>query len=244
MQTHECFLWISPVYKISWIRRIIPCIGDPRGRHGSATLDPISFIFMQFFGEIWKICMLAPPPSRRVDAICYGESWLRPCCVPRTIVTVAYLQWRIQGAPRRTPPMAQNFLNFMQFFAKLGKIICWLPRGGRGLASPPTGNLGSIPEFQGWKCWPNNRLVSIFHLGFGKSGSATENYIFSTKRMEPNLLLFASILSLTFTSQNLKNNNKKTENINFVTEFQNSRHYPVQRLHLSIAFQLYLHHQL
>ena len=27
-----------------------------------------------------------------------------------------------EGAP---PPTAQNFLNFMQFFAKFGKIICW-----------------------------------------------------------------------------------------------------------------------
>ena len=31
--------------------------------------------------------------------------------------------------PRRTPPppTAQKFLNFMQFFAKFGKIICWHP---------------------------------------------------------------------------------------------------------------------
>ena len=28
------------------------------------------------------------------------------------------------GAP---PYTAQNFLNFMQFFAKFGKIICWCP---------------------------------------------------------------------------------------------------------------------
>ena len=41
---------------------------------------------------------------------------------------------------------AQNFLNFMQFFAKFGKIICWRPPPG-GLAPPPTGNPGSAPEF-------------------------------------------------------------------------------------------------
>ena len=39
--------------------------------------------------------------------------------------------------------MAQKFLNFMQFFGKFGKIICWHPPGG--LAPPPTGNPGSAP---------------------------------------------------------------------------------------------------
>ena len=37
----------------------------------------------------------------------------------------------LEGAPpARAPPTAQNFLNFMQFFAKFGKIICWPPRVG------------------------------------------------------------------------------------------------------------------
>ena len=31
------------------------------------------------------------------------------------------------GAPGTCLPTAQNFLNFMQFFAKFGKIICWRP---------------------------------------------------------------------------------------------------------------------
>ena len=31
------------------------------------------------------------------------------------------------GRTRRAPPTAQNFLNFMQFFTKFGKIICWRP---------------------------------------------------------------------------------------------------------------------
>ena len=39
--------------------------------------------------------------------------------------------------------MAQNVLNFMQFFAKFGKVICWRPPGG--LVPPPTGNPGSTP---------------------------------------------------------------------------------------------------
>ena len=48
------------------------------------------------------------------------------------------------GHPARAPPTAQNFLNFMQFFAKFGKITCWRPPGG--LAPPPMGNPGSAPE--------------------------------------------------------------------------------------------------
>ena len=42
------------------------------------------------------------------------------------------------------PPTAQNFLNFMQFFAKFGKIICWRPP--RRVGAPPTGDPGSAPE--------------------------------------------------------------------------------------------------
>ena len=50
-----------------------------------------------------------------------------------------------RGAPGARPPMAQNFLNFMQFFAKFGKIICSCPPGG--LSPPPMGNPGSAPGF-------------------------------------------------------------------------------------------------
>ena len=42
-------------------------------------------------------------------------------------------QWQIQGGH---PPTVQNFLNFMQFIGKFGKIVCWYPP--RGLAPPPT----------------------------------------------------------------------------------------------------------
>ena len=40
----------------------------------------------------------------------------------------------------------QSFLNFMQFFDKSGKFVCWRPPPG-GLAPPPTGNPGSAPEY-------------------------------------------------------------------------------------------------
>ena len=38
----------------------------------------------------------------------------------------------------------QNFLNFMQFFGKSGKFVCWRPPPG-GLAPPPTENSESAP---------------------------------------------------------------------------------------------------
>ena len=49
-------------------------------------------------------------------------------------------QWRIY---RGTPPTAQQFLNFMRFFWKFGKIVCWRPpyEGRhpllRGILDPP-----------------------------------------------------------------------------------------------------------
>ena len=141
----DVFLWISSVYKISWIRRIIPCIGDPKGRYGSATLDPISFIFMQFLGKSRKFVCWRPYP-RRVDAISYGESW------PIYIETFALAD--LGGAPTRPPPTAQNFLNFMQFSTKFGKIICWRPPPPEGwrpllrgiLDSPLISIRGSTPS--------------------------------------------------------------------------------------------------
>ena len=48
-------------------------------------------------------------------------------------------QWRIQGG--RPTPMERNFLNFMQLFGKIGKIVSWRPPGE--LAPLPTGNAGS-----------------------------------------------------------------------------------------------------
>ena len=39
----------------------------------------------------------------------------------------------------------QNFLNFMQFFRKFGKFVCWWSPP-EGLAFPPTGNPGSTPD--------------------------------------------------------------------------------------------------
>ena len=46
--------------------------------------------------------------------------------------------------PVHALPTTQNFLNFMQFFAKFGEIICWRSPPG-GLMPPPTGNPGSAP---------------------------------------------------------------------------------------------------
>ena len=58
------------------------------------------------------------------------------------------IQWWVQGGcPRRAPPPPptdQIFLNFMQFFRKSGKFVCWhVPPVG--LAPLPTGNPGSAP---------------------------------------------------------------------------------------------------
>ena len=47
------------------------------------------------------------------------------------------------GVPARAPPTDQNFLDFMQFFGKFDKIVCWRPP--RWLAPPPMGNPGSAP---------------------------------------------------------------------------------------------------
>ena len=43
---------------------------------------------------------------------------------------------------RGGPNTAQKFLDFMQFFGKFDKIVCWRPLH-KGSASPPTGNSGS-----------------------------------------------------------------------------------------------------
>ena len=82
-----------------------------------------------------------------------------------------------------TPSMNQNILkNYSDGSTQTNLRRC--------ASLPPTSRpnfLHFLSFFFFWKCWPNNRLVSLFHLGFGRSGSATENDIFSTKRMEPNL---------------------------------------------------------
>ena len=44
----------------------------------------------------------------------------------------------LNGAP---PPGGLNSFNFMQFWGKFGKIVCWRPP--RELAPPPRGNPGS-----------------------------------------------------------------------------------------------------
>ena len=54
------------------------------------------------------------------------------------------------GAPGARPDMVQNFLDFMHFFVKFDKIVCWRPPGG--LAPPPTGNPGSVHPHPSRKC--------------------------------------------------------------------------------------------
>ena len=45
------------------------------------------------------------------------------------------------GHEGRAPPGGPNSFNFMQFWGKYGKIVCWCPPGE--LAPPPRGNPGS-----------------------------------------------------------------------------------------------------
>ena len=46
------------------------------------------------------------------------------------------------GGFRGCPPTAQNFLDFMQFFGKFDKIVCWRPLEG--------GNPGFVPVHGQW----------------------------------------------------------------------------------------------
>ena len=46
-----------------------------------------------------------------------------PQVIPAESLAVADLG----GAPGARPPTAQNFLDFMQFFGKSDKIVCWRP---------------------------------------------------------------------------------------------------------------------
>ena len=57
-------------------------------------------------------------------------------------ITICCCCMECSGGFRGRPPTAQNFLNFMQFFAKFGKTICWHPPEGwrpllRGILDPP-----------------------------------------------------------------------------------------------------------
>ena len=61
-----------------------------------------------------------------------------------TILVCEFRTVRIYWAPPASAPRAQNVLNFMQFFGRFGKIVCWCP-SPRGLAPPATGSLlGSV----------------------------------------------------------------------------------------------------
>ena len=81
-------------------------------------------------GSVFQWVYTFPPVDRMTD----------------TCENITFPSGGFMGAPLAcAPPTAQNFLNFMQFFVKFGKIICWRPPGGFG--PPPTGNPGSAPVY-------------------------------------------------------------------------------------------------
>ena len=98
-------------------------VADLGGTLACTPYGPKCSQFHTVFRKIWQNHMLAPPPMGN----------------PGSTLAVADLGRH----PQHTPPMAQNFLYFMQFFGKFNKIVCWCPP--RGSVSPPTGNPGSTP---------------------------------------------------------------------------------------------------
>ena len=58
------------------------------------------------------------------------------------------------GTPGPYPPMAQNVLNFMQFFRKLGNFVCWHPLDVLrpllcGILDPPLGQYVWLGDVSG-----------------------------------------------------------------------------------------------
>ena len=93
----------------------------------------------------------------------YPRTWLLlnlfvlvflPCTIYPTTAALCNVSNAVadSGGGGGRPPTGQNFLNFMQFFVKSGKIICWCPP--RGLAPPSTGNPGSAPNLIIQECIP------------------------------------------------------------------------------------------
>ena len=66
----------------------------------------------------------------------------------------------VTGVP--PPPTAQTFLNFMQFWGKFDKIVCWPPRGS---APPPTGNPGSAPGVRYCVDYEPNEIIRFKQKG-------------------------------------------------------------------------------
>ena len=58
----------------------------------------------------------------------------------------AVISGRSRGHSQHVPPMAQNFLNFLQFFGKFWQNCRLMPHPG-WLVPPPTGNPGSAPGY-------------------------------------------------------------------------------------------------
>ena len=63
--------------------------------------------------------------DKKVTEFIQSRRWQRSII---RVLVAPHNSGRSKGVPRRTPlPMDQNFLNFMQFFGKSGKFVCWLP---------------------------------------------------------------------------------------------------------------------
>ena len=58
----------------------------------------------------------------RTLTICISGLLITVCLCSAKRIVMADLEGRPRNVP---PPTAQNFLNFMQFLGKLGKIVCW-----------------------------------------------------------------------------------------------------------------------
>ena len=113
----------------------------PHGSLGGPLNRPKLFTESGFFWFflVWRVMTVAGARTQTAhitQVMDVPAKVLSTCLFP-----VADLRW---GADASTSPIAQNFLNFMQFFGNFDKIICW-PHMIVG--SPPTGSLGSAPGF-------------------------------------------------------------------------------------------------
>ena len=111
-------------------------------------------------------------------------------------------QWRIQGG---RPPTDQNFLNFMQFLGKSGKLVCWrspgvgVPSYGESCIRPCIGNLFKLVHLQTsppWTC--SNLLCSLRNppfliLLFWTPGQASSPCLSGSLPVVNSFLIFTSL---------------------------------------------------
>ena len=77
--------------------------------------------------------------------------WVDPCYACQALMNLG-------GAP--PTPMARNVPDFMQFFGKIGKFVCWRSPGR--LEPPTIGNPGSAPA------WGPHNSIQSYILRFTK----------------------------------------------------------------------------